>query len=54
MRNNPIANVFTSAPTGSRAQRVAWIDGVFALAVSELGGAPNIREYSRLNCDGLS
>ena len=25
-----------------------------SFAISRLGGAPNIRLYSRLNCDGLS
>jgi hypothetical protein len=35
----------------------AWMDGTLAASrsasASRLGGTPNIRRYSRLNCEGL-
>lgn len=31
-----------------------YVTAVFKAAMSRRGGAPNMRAYSRLNCDGLS
>ena len=35
-------------------RRKVYVQPVRRCSTSRIGGAPNIREYSRLNCEGLS
>jgi hypothetical protein len=65
-RNVPVARRFAASRIArrmngfiesARHRRVRYrseANSVFAVAISRCGGAPNIRAYSRLNCEGLS
>ncbi len=41
-------------PQPAQLLRSVYSAATLRLRASRLGGMPNIREYSRLNCDGLS